>query len=57
MQSTKIAKNCKLHFAKIGKNCRVEAAADKQIVYETYDLGDYSELLEAKVNYEKLRGK
>ena len=26
---------------------------DKQIVYETYDLGDYSELLEAKANYEK----
>ncbi len=26
---------------------------DKQIVYETSDLGDYSELLEAKANYEK----
>lgn len=26
---------------------------DKQIVYETYNLGDYSELLEAKANYEK----
>lgn len=26
---------------------------DKQIVYETADLGDYSELLEAKANYEK----
>lgn len=26
---------------------------DKQIVYETYNLGDYSELLEGKANYEK----
>ena len=26
---------------------------DKQIVYETSDLGDYNELLEAKANYEK----
>ena len=26
---------------------------DKQIVYETSNLGDYSELLEAKANYEK----
>ena len=26
---------------------------DKQIVFETYNLGDYSELLEAKANYEK----
>ena len=26
---------------------------DKQIIYETYNLGDYSELLEAKTNYEK----
>ena len=25
---------------------------DRQIVYETSDLGDYSELLEAKANYE-----
>lgn len=29
---------------------------DKQIIYETYDLGDYSELLEAKANYEKQKG-
>ncbi len=28
---------------------------DRQIVYETYNLGDYSELLEAKANYEKQR--
>ena len=26
---------------------------DKQIVFETYNLGDYSELLQAKANYEK----
>jgi hypothetical protein len=30
---------------------------DKQIVYETYNLGDYSELLEGKANYEKQKGK
>ena len=30
---------------------------DKQIVFETYHLGDYSELLEAKANYEKQNGK
>ncbi len=30
---------------------------DKQIVFETYHLGDYSELLEAKANYEKQKGK
>lgn len=30
---------------------------DKQIAYESDHLGDYSELLEAKANYEKQKGK
>jgi hypothetical protein len=36
MQSTKIAKICQLHFAKIGENCRVEMTKTRKPPQKVY---------------------